>query len=50
MKLDQVKLVEPRALIAADVDGDGAADLIVTQPDETRCSCTIKAAIKITHC
>ncbi len=33
VKLDQVKLVEPRALIAADVDGDGAADLIVTQLD-----------------
>jgi hypothetical protein len=33
IKLDQVKLVEPRALIAADVDGDGAADLIVTQLD-----------------
>jgi hypothetical protein len=33
VKLDQVKLVQPRALIAADVDGDGAADLIVTQPD-----------------
>ncbi|HET6216758.1 MAG TPA: FG-GAP-like repeat-containing protein [Acidobacteriaceae bacterium] len=33
VKLDQVKLAEPRALIAADVDGDGAADLIVTQPD-----------------
>ncbi len=32
VKLDQVKLVEPRAVIAADVDGDGAADLIVTQP------------------
>jgi hypothetical protein len=32
VKLDQVKLVDPRALIAADVDGDGAADLIVTQP------------------
>ncbi len=32
VKLDQVKLVQPRALIAADVDGDGAADLIVTQP------------------
>ena len=32
VKLDQVKLVRPRALIAADVDGDGAADLIVTQP------------------
>ena len=31
VKLDQVKLVEPRALIAADMDGDGAADLIVTQ-------------------
>ena len=33
VKLDQVKLVEPRALIAGDVDGDGAADLIVTQPN-----------------
>ncbi len=33
VKLDQVKLVQPRALIAADVDGDGVADLIVTQPN-----------------
>ena len=29
--LDAVKLHEPRGLIAADVDGDGATDLIVTQ-------------------
>ena len=29
--LDAVKLDEPRGLIAADVDGDGAPDLIVTQ-------------------
>jgi tetratricopeptide (TPR) repeat protein len=29
--LDSVKLHEPRGLIAADVDGDGAPDLIVTQ-------------------
>jgi len=29
--LDRVKLIAPRGLIAADVDGDGAADLIVTQ-------------------
>lgn len=29
--LDSVKLHAPRGLIAADVDGDGAADLIVTQ-------------------
>jgi tetratricopeptide (TPR) repeat protein len=29
--LDSVKLQAPRGLIAADVDGDGAADLIVTQ-------------------
>lgn len=29
--LDAVKLTKPRGLIAADVDGDGAADLIVTQ-------------------
>jgi tetratricopeptide (TPR) repeat protein len=33
VKLDQVKLEQPRALIAGDVDGDGAADLIVTQPN-----------------
>jgi tetratricopeptide (TPR) repeat protein len=33
VKLDQVKLTAPRALIAADVDGDGAADLIVSQTD-----------------
>ena len=33
VKLDQVKLIQPRALIASDVDGDGAADLIVTQPN-----------------
>ena len=32
VKLDHLKLVDPRALIAADMDGDGAADLIVTQP------------------
>jgi hypothetical protein len=29
----KLKLVNPRALIAADVDGDGAADLIVTKAD-----------------
>ena len=29
--LDSVRLVAPRGLIAADVDGDGAPDLIVTQ-------------------
>jgi len=29
----KLKLVNPRALIAADVDGDGAADLIVTEAD-----------------
>jgi tetratricopeptide (TPR) repeat protein len=29
--LDEVKLTAPRGLIAADVEGDGAADLIVTQ-------------------
>src|ERR1700733_9369596 len=33
VKLDQVKLVQPRALIAAEVGGEGAADLIVTQPN-----------------
>jgi tetratricopeptide (TPR) repeat protein len=31
LKLDQVKLSQPRGLIAADMDGDGAADLIVSQ-------------------
>lgn len=31
--LDRVKLHSPRGLIAADVDGDGAPDLIVTQLD-----------------
>jgi hypothetical protein len=31
--LDTVKLHDPRGLIAADVDGDGAPDLIVTQVD-----------------
>ena len=31
--LDAVKLKAPRGLIAADVDGDGAPDLIVTQKD-----------------
>ena len=29
--LDSIRLTAPRGLIAADVDGDGAADLIVTQ-------------------
>jgi tetratricopeptide (TPR) repeat protein len=31
LRLDGVQLHEPRGLIAADVDGDGATDLIVTQ-------------------
>ena len=31
--LDAIRLHSPRGLIAADVDGDGAADLIVTQMD-----------------
>lgn len=29
--LDKIKLANPRSVIAADIDGDGAADLIVTQ-------------------
>jgi Flp pilus assembly protein TadD len=29
--LDAVKLASPRALVAADVDGDGGADLLITQ-------------------
>lgn len=31
--LDKVKLSEPRALLAADIDGDGDADLLITQAD-----------------
>ena len=31
--LDKVKLHDPRALIAADIDGDGDADLLITQAD-----------------
>src|SRR5262249_54547998 len=31
--LNKLKLESPRSVIAADVDGDGAADLIVTQLD-----------------
>ncbi|HKF46552.1 MAG TPA: FG-GAP-like repeat-containing protein [Terracidiphilus sp.] len=31
LALDAVKLTDPRGLIAADIDGDGAPDLIVTQ-------------------
>lgn len=31
--LDKVKLQDPRALVAFDYDGDGAADLLVTQLD-----------------
>jgi len=31
---DKLKLQNPRSVIAADVDGDGAADLIVTQLDQ----------------
>lgn len=33
VKLDAVKLKSPRSLLAADVDGDGATDLVVTQQD-----------------
>jgi Tfp pilus assembly protein PilF len=31
--LDKIKLHEPRALVAADIDGDGATDLLITQAD-----------------
>ncbi|HVH87914.1 MAG TPA: FG-GAP-like repeat-containing protein, partial [Terriglobales bacterium] len=31
--LDKIKLHEPRALVAADLDGDGATDLLITQVD-----------------
>jgi Tfp pilus assembly protein PilF len=31
--LSNLKLENPRSIIAADIDGDGAADLIVTQPN-----------------
>jgi lipoprotein NlpI len=33
VKLDAIKLNSPRSLLAADVDNDGAADLVVTQTD-----------------
>ena len=51
LKLDQVKLTDPRALIAADVDGDGAADLIVTQPSgDPAAAAQCRAVIVITLC
>ena len=31
--LDQIKLYEPRSLVAADIDRDGAPDLLITQAD-----------------
>lgn len=31
--LDKIKLNHPRALVAADIDGDGATDLLITQAD-----------------
>ena len=31
--LDKVKLQDPRALVAADIDGDGASDLLITEAD-----------------
>lgn len=31
LKLDKIKLQNPRSVIAADLDGDGASDLIITQ-------------------
>jgi tetratricopeptide (TPR) repeat protein len=31
--LDRIKLNQPRALVAADIDGDGATDLLITQAD-----------------
>ena len=33
LKLDAIKLNAPRSLLAADLDGDGAADLLVIQQD-----------------
>jgi Flp pilus assembly protein TadD len=33
LKLDAIKLKSPSTLLAADVDGDGATDLIITQQD-----------------
>jgi tetratricopeptide (TPR) repeat protein len=31
--LDRIKLQEPRAMVAADIDGDGDSDLLITQAD-----------------
>ena len=31
--LDKIKLREPRAMVAADIDGDGDSDLLITQAD-----------------
>lgn len=33
--LDKIKLNEPRALVAADLDGDGDSDLLITQRDSS---------------
>lgn len=33
LKLDALKLKDPRSLLAVDVDGDGAADLLITESD-----------------
>ena len=33
--LDKIKLEGPRALVAADIDGDGDADLLITQADSS---------------
>ena len=32
--LDKIKLADPRSVIAADVDGDNAADLVVSQLEQ----------------
>ena len=48
--LDKLKLHDPRALIAADLDNDLAADLLVTQREAARWCCTMRAATRITRC
>jgi hypothetical protein len=48
--LDAVKLTAPRGLIAADVDGDGAPDLIVTQLNAPPVLLRNVGATRITLC
>ena len=48
--LDKIKLLDPRSVIAADVDGDNDSDLIVSQLGADPSFCAMTAAIAITRC